>query len=471
MNTFRLTAFAATLAITACVTVPKTGPQQQPIAGSTLGLTASGAMQRPTQTWWAAFGDAQLDRLMQDALANNPGLAQAMARVREAQAMADASNAGLYPSVSYDAQETRERFSRHGEIPPPFAGGTYWQGSQGLNLSWDLDFWGRQSSLLKQARSQTSAEVLDAASARLALSGAVAQGYVELFRNHALAEVAQRSLAQRQGILEITRKRVDAGLDSKIELHEAEGAVPQAQVALKQAQAAVELTIHQLAALSGHGAEAYAAIETPSLDPAAALPLPTALPADLIGRRPDILAARDRVEAATSGQAAAKAAFYPDVNLVAFAATSAIGFGNLFQAASGSAGAGPALHLPVFDAGRLRSEYRGATAEIDAAVDGYNETVLHAVQQAADQLSLIRALDAELIDQQKSLDEAEAAYQLAEERYRNGMTSYLTVLGSQTRVLSARGEHVELVSDQAIARINLLLAVGGSFDPDAQLPL
>ncbi|MDR3417646.1 MAG: efflux transporter outer membrane subunit [Nevskia sp.] len=471
MKTFRLTAVAASLALSACITAPHTGPRLLPLAETNLGLAARASAPLPAQDWWAAFGDAQLDRLMQEALANNPGLAQAMARVREAQAMADITRAGLYPSASYDAQETRQRFSGKSEIPPPFAGGTYWQGTQGLNLSWDLGFWGRQSSLLKQARSQTAADALDVASARLALSGAVAQAYLDLYRNQALADVAQRTLAQRQRILEITSKRVDSGLDTNVELREAQGAVPQAQVELEQAQAAVELDTHQLAALSGHGADVYAAIERPRLDPAATLPLPPALPADLLGRRPDILAARDRVEAATAGQAAAKAAFYPDVNLSVFAATSAVGFGNLFKAASGSYGAGPALHLPVFDAGRLKAEYRGAAAEIDDAVDGYNTTVLHAVQQASDQLSLIRALAAEVAEQQKSLDDAEAAYRLAEERYRNGLTSYLTVLSTETQVLTARREHVELVSAQAIARINLLLAVGGSFDPDAPLPL
>jgi NodT family efflux transporter outer membrane factor (OMF) lipoprotein len=471
MKTFRLTAIAATLALSACITAPNTGPLQRPLAETDLGLAAEVSAPLPKQDWWAAFGDAQLDRLMQGALANNPGLMQAMARVREARALADVTRAGQYPSVSYDAQETRQRFSRDSEIPPPFAGGTYWQGTQGLDLSWDLDFWGHQSSLLKQARSQTAADALDAASARLALSGAVTQAYVDLYRNHALADVAQRTLEQRQRILEITRKRLGVGLDTNIELRQAESAVPQAQLELMQAQAAVELDIHQLAALSGHGADVYPAIERPQLDPAAALPLPSALPADLLGRRPDIVAARDRVEAATAGQAAAKAAFYPDVNLSVFAATSAVGLGNLFKAESGSYGAGPALHLPLFDAGRLKAEYRSAAAEIDGAVDGYNAAVLHAVQQTSDQLSLIRALDAELAEQQESLDDAEAAYRLAEERYRNGLTSYLTVLSTETQVLGARRGQVELISAQAIARINLLLAVGGSFDPNAPLPL
>ncbi|HWY26096.1 MAG TPA: TolC family protein, partial [Nevskia sp.] len=230
---------------------------------------------------------------------------------------------------------------------------------------------------------------------------------------------------------------------------------------------AVALAIHQLAALSGRGADAYAGIHRPQLDIDSVLPLPAALPADLLGRRPDVLAARDRVEAAAAGSAAAKAAFYPDVNLAAFAGTSAIGFTNLFRASSGAYGAGPAIHLPLFEAGRLKAGYRGANAEIDDAIASYNQTVLQAVRQTSDQLSMIDALNYELGEQQKSLDAAEAAYRLAEERYDAGLSDYLIVLNAETQVLSARRQRVDLVSAQVIARVSLLLALGGSFDPKA----
>jgi NodT family efflux transporter outer membrane factor (OMF) lipoprotein len=257
---------------------------------------------------------------------------------------------------------------------------------------------------------------------------------------------------------------VQAGLDTNVELREASGAVPEAHVELLRAQAAAALNTHQLAALSDQGAGVYTQVQRPSLDPVAVLPLPAALPADLLSHRPDVLAARDRIDAARAGLAVAKAAFYPDINLRAFAGTSAIGFDNLFHGSSGSYGVGPAIHLPVFDAGRLRAEYRGATAEIDDAVAAYNRSVLQAVRETSDQLSLVEALNAQIVQQQRSLEDAEAAYRLAEERYQAGLSSYLTVLTTETAVLNARREHVALLSDQAIARVDLLLAVGGSFD-------
>ncbi|MDR3418658.1 MAG: efflux transporter outer membrane subunit [Nevskia sp.] len=471
MKRMRFAAAALGLSLLAgCVLPPKDEPRTAAIDGDGLGLSTVAAAQ-PGPAWWEAYGDPQLNHIVEQTLAHNPTLDQAMARVREAQAQAAIARAGLLPSAAYDAKDTRQRFSANDIIPPPFNGKVYWEGQQGANLSWDIDFWGKQAALLRQARSQTAAAALDTASARLALAGAVAQAYVDLHRNYALADVAKRTEEQRLHILDITRSRVHAGLDTNVELREAEGAVPQAHVDLTQAQAAQSLSVHQLAALTGRGADAYDEIGRPHLNLDAALPLPHALPADLLGRRPDVLAARLRVEAASAGRAAAKAAFYPDVSLSAFAGSSAIGFDTLFRASSAAYGFGPAIHLPLFDAGRLKAGYRGATAEIDDAVAGYNDAVLQAVRQVSDQLTLIDSLNYELGEQQKSLDSAEEAYKLAGERYQAGLSGYLSVLTAETQVLDARRQRVQLVSAQAIARVSLLLALGGSFDPQAPLPV
>src|SRR5262249_42049885 len=150
------------------------------------------------------------------------------------------------------------------------------------------------------------------------------------------------TVAQRQQMLDITRRRVAAGIDTNVELRQAEGAVPAAEVERVRTEADRARAIHLVAALSGRGADAYSEIARPSWKLDVALPLPEELPADLLARRPDVLASRQRIDAATSGQAAAKAAFYPDVNLTAFAGFTAIGAGNLFQSASATYGVGPA---------------------------------------------------------------------------------------------------------------------------------
>ena len=451
--------------LSACVLPPKDEPRESAVDAQKLGLGTTPAAQ-VRDGWWQVYGDAQLNRIIEESLANNPSLEVALARVREAQSQADTAHAKLLPSSSLDADEVRMRASDTSIFPPPYGGETLWIGQTAATLSWDIDFWGKQRDRIREAREQTVAASLDVAGARLALAGALAQAYLDLSRNYAMADIAQDSVQQRDHIRQLTIQRVHAGLDTNVELRQADGAVPQSRVQLAQAQAAQALAVHQLAALSGHGADAYADITRPQLKLDAAQPLPDSLPADLLGRRPDVLAAKARVEAAIAGRAAAKAEFYPDVSLTGFAGFQAIGLADLARAASRTYGIGPALSLPLFDAGRLKANYRGSTAELDEAVASYNETVLGAVRQVADQLSNLQALQSEMAEQQKSLDAAEAAYRLAQERYAAGLSGYLTVLSAETQVLSARRTMVDLASTQAVTRVTLLLALGGSFNPN-----
>ena len=416
--------------------------------------------------WWAAYQDPQLDHLVRGAQADNPTLAQSLARVRGAQAEAAAVRADSWPSVTYDAAETRKRFSEHDPIPPLYAGTQRWQGSQGFNLSWDLDFWGRQAALVRQANTRFDAAAFDSAGARLSIAGAVVRSYLALDRAYGLADVAERAERQRLEILSITQRRFNAGLDTTVELRQAEGAVADARVDLTQIHAERDRDVHLLAALSGQGAAAHGSIERPRLRADTALVLPVSLPFDLLARRPDVLAAHSRIVSARDGLYAAKAAFYPDINLLAFAGTEAIGFENLFHAGSRTFGVGPSLHLPVFDAGKLRADYRGRAADVDAAIAAYNQTVLEAVQQTADQISDIVALDSGLQEQWRSLNAAEEAFLLATQRYRAGVTTYLTVLTTETEVLAARRRRVELLSARDMARVTLLIDVGGDFHLD-----
>ena len=430
-----------------------------------LGLSAPSAPVAD-QDWWTAYGDPQLDRLVRSAQADNPTLAQFLARVGEAQAETSVARADLSPSLSYDATEVRRRFSAHDPIPPIAAGTQKWQGSEGFNLNWDLDFWGRQAALVRQASTQSEAVAFDLDAAKLSIAGAIVRSYLELDRAYAYADVAERAEQQRLEILAITQRLYRAGLDTRVELREAEGAVADTHVDLTQIHAARDRAVHLVAALSGQGALAHAKIERPQLQANTTFALPNSLPIDLLVRRPDVLAARSRIASSREGMRAAKAAFYPDINLMAFAGTSAIGFENLFHGSSHTFGAGPALHLPIFDGGKLKAMYRGNVADVDLAISSYNQTVLEAVQQTADQITDMVALDSGLQQQQQSLDAAEDAFRLATDRYRAGLTTYLTVLTTETAVLSARRQRVQLLSARDIARVTLLIDVGGDFDPN-----
>ena len=448
-----------------CISPPDVSPVEKPADTRTnLGLAQAAAP--VLDDWWTTYQDPQLDQLLEAALADTPTLGQALARLRQAQALVSATRAGRWPYISYDASEVRERLSGHDTIPPQFAAADIWKGQQGLNFSWDLDFWGRQASLVRQARGEADAAALDVAAARLAIVSAVVRIYIDLERSYELVDVLRREEQQRQEILEITRHRFKAGLDTNVELRQAAGAVPEARVERITVEAVIDRDVHLLAALSGQGALQYGQIQRPRLHTETVLPVPSALPADLLARRPDILAARSRVSSAQAGLDVARADFYPNIDLLAFAGTVAVGFDNLFHGHSVAYGVGPALHLPAFDAGRLDANYRANTADIDVAITAYNQAVLTAVQETADQLSDISSLDASLAEQQQSLDDAEEAFRLATERYNAGLTTYLTVLTTETQVLAARRQHVDLESARAGARISLLIDVGGDFRPD-----
>jgi NodT family efflux transporter outer membrane factor (OMF) lipoprotein len=453
-----------TVLLAGCVLPPRESAHALPLARESVGL--SGAEVQPAaEGWWDSFQDPQLDRLIHLGLKDSPTLAQARARVGTALAQAQTAQAALLPSANLDASALYQRAPQNYLFPPPLAGHAFWMSQAGASLGWDLDFWGRQADAVHRARDLALAARLDEDNARLMLAGAIAQGYVELYREQALADIAERSETQRQNIVDITRRRVKAGLDTQLEIREAESQLPQARVAREQARSAAELAVHELATLTGQGAGAYASIVRPSLQIEAALPVPSELPINLLARRPDVLSARLAVEAADAGRQAARAAFYPEVNLRAVAGIGAFGMSNLVQWSARGYGAGPLISLPLFDGGRLRAEYRGSEAQLDSAIASYDDTVLHAVQQTADQITRIDALARERLDQQQTLEASEAAYKLAEERYRAGLASYLSVLNAETQVLGARQTMVDILASQAVARVTLLLAVGGSFDP------
>jgi NodT family efflux transporter outer membrane factor (OMF) lipoprotein len=387
----------------------------------------------------------------------------------EAQAHRDALHAHLLPSYRLNATEIRQRFSETDFFPPPFGGSTVWRGGVEADISWDIDFWGQQRALIDAATDETHAAALDIESARQALAGSLARVYVNLDRAYALADIAARAEQQRENILKITRQRVEAGLDTNVELRQASGSLPQARVERSQAETAAELAKHELAALAGEGANIYGSVTRPQLKLDEAFALPSELPFDLLARRPDVIAARLRVEGADAARVAAKAAFYPQINLSAFAGFGAIGLDNLFDSRSRIWGIGPSISLPIFKSGRLEAQYRGANSTLDAAIAAYNDTVLNAVRQTADQLTNISALRYQLDEQQQRLDAAEDAYRLVEKRYRAGLASYLSVLTAETQVLDARRLRVDLVAALATARIALIVALGGSFTPDSQL--
>jgi NodT family efflux transporter outer membrane factor (OMF) lipoprotein len=459
-------ALLAALTLTACVATPPTEPQVKEIAPDALGLTGAPAPRVPA-AWWKSFRDPQVDRLAGRLLAGNPSLQAALARMRGAQAKLSASQAADLPQLSLDGSEQRMLFSKNYVIPPPYGGTWRWYGQVAANLTWNLDFWGKQAALIAKARHTAEAAAFDAAAARLALSGAFAQGYIDLLLNYQNGDIARQAVAEREAILNITEGRFCAGLENASAEEQAKALLATAKADVMRFDAARDNDVHAIAALLGEGTGAYAGITRPAPDLDAALPLPEILPADLLARRPDILAARARVEAAIQGRAAAHADFYPDINIAALAGFQAIGLSNLLSGDSFTTGIGPAIHLPLFDAGRLKARYAGATAALDEAVADYNGAVVDAVKQAADAMTEVKSLAAQRQQRMAAVQSAARAFSLAQSRYKNGLSTQLPMLIAESTLLSARQALAAVVAQGAVQRVTLLLTLGGGFSQDA----
>jgi NodT family efflux transporter outer membrane factor (OMF) lipoprotein len=432
------------------------------IAPDTLGLGAD-AMPAVADDWWKAFGDPQVDRLAIAMLKGNPTLAAAMARIRSAQAEAAANEAKDLPQVTLDGSEQRTLFSNDYIIPPPYAGSWRWFGQVALNFTWSLDFWGKQAALIEKAQDRAKAAAYDAAAARLALSGALAQTYINLLLAWQYADIADATVAQREAILKLIEGRRASGLENDSAVEQARTLLAQARADRLRILAQRDTDVHAIAALTGQGAAAYDTITRPTPDLDTVLPLPRTLPADLLARRPDVLAARARIAAAAKGREAAHAAFYPDINIAAMVGFQAIGLSNLLTGDSITTGIGPAIHLPIFDAGRIRADYAAATAELDVAVADYNGAVVNAIRQTADAMTQVKSLEARRGENAAALASARRAFVLAQERYRLGLANQLPMLAAEASLLSARQQMAAVIADAASQRVTLLLAAGGAF--------
>ncbi len=459
---FAIVPALAAIALASCAT-PRARPDVAPISPPALGLAAAPAPDVDA-AWWSGLGDPQLDRIMQDALSGSPGLDAALARLREARSFVALQQSARLPQIGIDADEQRTRFSEKYIIPPPYGGSTRWIGQAEANLGWNLDFWGRQADAVAQAKASADASALDYAAARLALTGAVAQTYVELARTERLIAIAQANLGQRDKALELVRARVRSQLASQLDVRAAETLQAQARQALVQAQGQRELLIHALALLAGQGADYYATVRPTAIRFDTALTLPSVLPADLLSRRPDIMASLARIDAAQAGREVARKAFYPDINLKALVGTQAIGLGNLFTSGAVTYGAGAAIHLPIFEGGKMRAGHEGATARLDRAVADYNETVLGAVREAADALALVEYSRAELNEQRQALHGLAEVTRLNRVRVASGLDSRLDLVGPDIRLLEAQQNEANLQAQTLVSAIRLTVAIGGGFD-------
>ncbi|OWT57573.1 efflux transporter outer membrane subunit [Candidimonas nitroreducens] len=456
-----ISAIVLLTALTGCATINPGNPALNEIQGAKIGLQDT-AIAWPTEQWWHRYQDPQLNQLIDESLRNSPTLAAATARLAVANAAVSSARAVRLPQLDATYNNTRERFSENYIYPPPYGGAMYTDNSLELKLGFDLDLWGKNRARYAAALSRAQASQADAQMARNTLISAITQSYFNLQDALAQHEVIARMVKQLQDVAKITQQRVQAGLDTEVELKQAESAVSAAKVQLSQADTNADLLRHQLAALAGQGPERGTSIHRAKL---AAVPqgVPAELPLSLLGRRPDVVAAKLLAQASGSEVSAAKAEFYPDVNLSAFAGFWSLGMGSLLKDGSKVYGAGPAITLPIFHGGALNAQLNAKRSERDVAVANYNQTVLTAVREVADASTSIRALQQQIADQHASYQSISAAYDIAVQRYRSGLGNYVQVLLAQNEVLKQAILDTDLKARAYNLDAQLATALGGGY--------
>ncbi|MDB5778623.1 MAG: efflux system, outer rane lipoprotein NodT family, partial [Polaromonas sp.] len=448
-----------------CADMSGIAPQASLRDAASLGLVTTAAPAPVATEWWRDFGDETLNGLVAQALESSPNLKLAQARLARAQAVTEVADAATLPQVGGQLDLTRQRYTANGAVPPPLAGSIRDSGTAQLAASWELDFFGKNRAALDAALGSAKAAKADAQAARVLLASQVARSYFQLVRLNEQAAVARRTLSQREQTLQLVTDRVNAGLDTRLELRQSEGGLPEARLQLETVQEQMALTRNALNALLGQPNSAPALVPSAQAAIKNVAPAPV-IPADLLGRRADIAAARWRVEASSNDVANARTQFYPNINLVAFAGFSSIGLGNLVNAGSQQWGVGPALRLPIFEAGRLRANLRGKTADLDAAVESYNAAVIDAVRDVADQVASQQAIGRQQFEQRAAQDAAESAYDIALQRYKAGLGNYLNVLTAETSVLAQRRMAVDLAGRALDTQVALMRALGGGYAPE-----
>lgn len=417
----------------------------------------------PERAWWRTFGDPQLDALVEAALAGQPSLRVAAARVRQAEALAGGAEAALSPQANLFGRTTRQRFSENGLAPKPLAGSWKWASDLQLGLSYELDFWGKNQATFDAALDRARAAEVDYHAAELMLTTSVVHAYLRLDAAHALRQLAEDTYRQRQNTLALTQQRVAAQLDSRLDMKQAEAALPATRERLAAINEVIALTRNQLAALAGQGPDAGARIGRPQLRTVFDEAVPASLPAELVGRRPDVVAQRWRVEAAGQEIKAAKAQFYPNISLTAFAGLQSLSLSDFFTAGSRTMGIGPALSLPIFDGGRLRANLGVRHAEYDAAVEQYNATLITALHDVVNQLVSLHWLAERAGEQREALRLTQEAYDMSVARYRSGVGNYLQVLSAEGQVLNQKQLLIDLETQQQSLHLELIRALGGGY--------
>jgi len=444
-------------------------PSAAPISG--LDQTAGGAW--PEREWWHRYADPTLNALIDQAIATAPTLATAHARFDSARETVREAGAASGARVDFVGDAERQRLSDNGIIsffPASLSPGFNWynQFDLGLRASYTFDWWGKQRALVESAVDQAHAAQAERSAAALSLESAIADTYFGWQADQARLALARERLAvvQREGL--IAAQRVRAELDSAENLHKAESATALVREQIAGLEGSAQLRIVALAALVGRPAADLPPMTARTL-PTFPADLPDNVRLDLISRRADITASRWRVEAAERRLDSARAEFYPDLSINALAGLNSLTSSKLLEYGSRAPSAGIAIHLPIFDAGRLKAQYRGAEFLIDAAVSTYDQAIVDAARDVATQVATRSQIAAERSQRLIQLGAAEQLQKSEAARVRQRVADLRAELIATEATMQQRDALLQLDAAALSNDISLQRALGGGYERPASL--
>ena len=425
----------------------------------------------PTERWWEMFEDPQLNALIELALKESPTLYKALAKVDQAESEARKEKAALFPRLDLEYLEQWNYFSKNGfersffptQPGSPPIPATDNQIDLTLNFNYEIDFFGKNRNLYKAALDQARAERAEARQAILILTTLITQTYIELQLKLVQREVLFDQLEERNQLFDLAVARNHYGIDAATPVLQREQKIYEIEQSIFQFDQAIALDRHMLSILVGVSPDQDLAQKPMRAIFEKPFPIPSNLSSDLLARRPDLTAQLWRVESAAREIGAAKADFYPSVNLMAFAGLESLSFNKLFLISSKQGSLVPAIHLPIFTGGKLTANLKSKVAAFNEETYRYNELLLNAAREVADQIVTLTASFDILNRQVNNLDAAEEQVELQFSRYQKGIRDFLTVLEQEDEMQMQRLQLFGRERDYLLAVLMLVKALGGGY--------
>jgi NodT family efflux transporter outer membrane factor (OMF) lipoprotein len=460
-----LVLLAGLFALTGCAVGPKYHPVSAPTppAYKEMGnwTTARPSDQNLGGNWWEIFQDPQLNALEQQVNVSNQNLKAALAQYQEARAALRYARADYYPTITASPAATRERFSNNSAITG-LRGSTVNDFTVPLNLSYQVNAWGRVSRNVELYREQAQASAADLAVVNLTMHADLAVDYFGARSLDAEEKILRDTVAQYEQALQLNEDRYEGGVASEVDVEQARTILKTTRAQLVEVGVARAQYEHAVAVLAGKAPAEFTLPPLPLTTPPP--PIPVGVPSELLERRPDIAASERLVASANAQVGLAKLAYYPVVNLVASGGFDSKSITTLLQGPSTIWAVGASAAVTAFDVGRRRALNDQARAGYDSSVASYRQTVLTAFQEVEDNLAALRILEEAAKVQAEAVEAAERSLALSNIRYDGGVTSYLEVITAQNAALSNEVTAVNILGQRMASAVLLIEALGGGWD-------